>query len=181
MNIAAVQRVGTVFVCQNNGWAISLPTSEQTASETIAEKAIAYGMPGVRVDGNDVFAVYDATREAVARARRGEGPTLIEAVTYRMGPHTTADDPARYRSDTDRDEWAQRDPIERLRIYLSERGRWDEDWQTRIESQASIEVERAVELAESLRAPTAEEMFGAMFAEMPHHLSEQLTEAMTGA
>lgn len=177
MNMAAVQKVGTVFVCQNNGWAISLPTAEQTATETIAEKAIAYGMPGVRVDGNDVFAVYAATREAVGRARSGEGPTLIEAVTYRMGPHTTADDPGRYRSEADREEWVRRDPIERLRVYLSERGRWDEDWQMRIEEQASSEVERAIVLAESLRAPEPEEMFGAMFAEIPPHLAEQLAEA----
>ena len=180
MNMAAVQRVGVVFVCQNNGWAISLPTAEQTASETIAEKAIAYGMPGVRVDGNDIFAVYDATREAVDRARNGGGPTLIEAVTYRMGPHTTADDPGRYRSDHERAEWERRDPIERLRIYLSERGRWDEDWQDRIEHQATGEIERAIALAEGLTAPSAQDMFGAMFAEMPPHLAEQLAEATSG-
>ena len=180
MNMASVQRVGVVFVCQNNGWAISLPTAEQTASETIAEKAIAYGMPGIRVDGNDIFAVYAATKEAVERARRGDGPTLIEAVTYRMGPHTTADDPGRYRSDEERAEWEQRDPIERLRIYLSERGRWDDEWQERIEHQAAEEVERAIALAESLEAPSATDMFGAMFAEMPSHLVEQLTEAESG-
>jgi pyruvate dehydrogenase E1 component alpha subunit len=181
MNIAAVQKVGVVFVCQNNGWAISLPTAEQTASETIAEKAIAYGMPGVQVDGNDIFAVYDATRDAVDRARRGDGPTLIEAVTYRMGPHTTADDPGRYRSDQERQEWEGRDPIERLRIYLSERGRWDEDWQVRIEHQAGSEIERAITLAEGMAAPSAEDMFEAMFAEMPPHLAEQLTEAETAS
>jgi pyruvate dehydrogenase E1 component alpha subunit len=176
MNFAAVQNVGVVFVCQNNGWAISLPTSEQTASETIAEKAIAYGLPGIRVDGNDVFAVYAATREAARRARMGEGPTLIEAVTYRMGPHTTADDPARYRSDEEREEWLRRDPIERLRLYLSERGRWDGAWQARIEAQANTEIERAISLAEGLPSPTASEMFGAMFEEMPKHLAEQLAE-----
>lgn len=181
MNMAAVQKVGVVFLCQNNGWAISLPTSEQTASETIAEKAIAYGMPGVQVDGNDIFAVYDATRDAVARARDGQGPTLIEAVTYRMGPHTTADDPGRYRSDDERLAWERRDPIERLRIYLSERGRWDEDWQERIEQQATEHVERAIALAESLSAPTAHDMFTAMFAEMPSHLADQLKEATSGA
>lgn len=180
MNFAAVQNVGVVFVCQNNGWAISLPTSEQTASQTIAEKAIAYGMPGVRVDGNDVFAVFDATREAVHRARTGDGPTLIDAVTYRMGPHTTADDPARYRSEEDREDWLRRDPIERLRVYLSERGRWDEEWQERIETQAAMEIERAIALAESLEPPTAEEMFGAMFEQMPQHLADQLVELESG-
>ncbi len=176
MNFAAVQNVGVVFVCQNNGWAISLPTAEQTASETIAEKAIAYGMPGIRVDGNDVFAVYAATREAVHRARMGDGPTLIEAVTYRMGPHTTADDPARYRTEEERQDWLRRDPIERLRIYLSERGRWDGARQARIEAQATSEVERAIALAESMDPPTPEDMFGAMFAEMPPHLVDQLSE-----
>ena len=180
MNMAAVQNVGVVFLCQNNGWAISLPTSEQTASETIAEKAIAYGMPGIRVDGNDIFAVYAATREAVDRARRGDGPTLIEAVTYRIGPHTTADDPGRYRSDDEVVDWERRDPVERLRIYLSERGRWDEEWQARIEQQAADEIERAIALAESLTAPSAEEMFEAMFAEMPSHLAEQLAEVNSG-
>ncbi len=177
MNMAAVQKVGVVFLCQNNGWAISLPTSEQMASETIAEKALAYGMPGTRVDGNDIFAVYAATREAVGRARNGDGPTLIEAVTYRMGPHTTADDPGRYRSDEERAAWERRDPIERLRIYLSERGRWDEEWQERIEQQATSEIERGIALAENLSAPSAEDMFAAMFETLPPHLAEQLTEA----
>lgn len=180
MNFAAVQNVGVVFLCQNNGWAISLPTIEQSGSDTIAEKAIAYGMPGVRVDGNDLLAVFAATRDAVERARAGEGPTLIEAVTYRVGPHTTADDPGRYRDSAEVERWVRRDPLERVRIYLSERGRWDEVLQGRIEEQASIQIERAIELAESLSAPTAEDMFGAMFDEMPAHLARQLAESEFG-
>src|SRR6185295_15621960 len=112
MNFAAVYRTPVVFLCQNNQWAISTPAAAQTASETFAVKALAYGMPGERVDGNDVFAVYAATREAVDRARRGDGPTLIEAVTYRMGAHSSSDDPSRYRADLT-EEWTARDPIAR--------------------------------------------------------------------
>lgn len=177
MNFAGVQGLGVVFMCQNNGWAISLPRSEQTASETIAEKAIGYGMPGYQVDGNDLFAMYEATREAVDRARSGDGPTLIEAVTYRIGPHTTADDPGRYRTEEETEQWLHRDPLERVRVYLSERGRWDEEWQVRIEEQASEAIERSVELAESLPVPSADDMFGSMFESLTPDLVEQRFEA----
>ena len=170
MNLAAVFNVPCVFVCQNNGWAISLPRSEQTRSETIAQKAIAYGMPGFQVDGNDVMAVYQVTAEAVTRARNGEGPTLIEAVTYRLGPHTTADDPNRYRDEEEKREWQRRDPLERVRIFLSEREAWTPQWQEQIEAESSLEVERAVELAEKLPLPTAEELFESMFETVPPHL-----------
>src|SRR6185503_15031034 len=111
-----------VFFCQNNQWAISVPLTRQTASESIAVKAEAYGFPGVRVDGNDVVAVIEATREAVERARRGEGPTLIEAVTFRMGGHSSSDDPTRYRDAGLLAEWERRDPIVRFRAHLSGRG-----------------------------------------------------------
>jgi pyruvate dehydrogenase E1 component alpha subunit len=173
MNLAAVYDVGCVFVCQNNQYAISLPRSRQTRSDTIAQKALAYGMPGVQVDGNDLFAVYAATREAVDRARRGEGPSLIEALTYRIGPHTTSDDPSRYRPEDEVDEWRRRDPLERVRVYLSERDAWSEEWQQRIEAEAATEIERAVELAESLPPPQPADMFGSMFEELPSHLAEQ--------
>jgi pyruvate dehydrogenase E1 component alpha subunit len=176
MNFAGVFGVGVVFVCQNNGWAISLPRSEQTASETIAEKAIAYGIPGVQVDGNDVFAVYEAAREAVGRARSGGGPTLIEAVTYRVGPHTTADDPGRYRTTDDDEEWRRRDPLERVRIYLSERDRWTEEWQDQVESRTFDEVERAISLAESLYQPDPSHLFDAVFETRTSNLEEQQAE-----
>jgi pyruvate dehydrogenase E1 component alpha subunit len=176
MNFAGVYGVGVVFLCQNNGWAISLPRSEQTASESIAEKAIAYGMPGFQVDGNDLFAVHEAATEAVRRARAGEGPTLIEAVTYRLGPHTTADDPDRYRDDAEREEWARRDPLERIRIFLSERDRWTEEWQSQIEEHTSEEVERAITLAESLYEPDPTHVFGAVFEELTPTLAEQKAE-----
>jgi pyruvate dehydrogenase E1 component alpha subunit len=177
MNLAAVFSVPCVFVCQNNGWAISLPRSEQTRSETIAQKAIAYGMPGFQDDGNDVMAVYQVTAEAAARARAGEGPTLIEAVTYRLGPHTTADDPTRYREEEEMKEWQRRDPLERVRIFLSEREAWTPQWQEQIEAESTLEVERAVELAEKLPLPTTAEMFESMFETVPSHLLAQEAEA----
>jgi pyruvate dehydrogenase E1 component alpha subunit len=177
MNFAGVLRAGCVLFCQNNGWAISLPREAQTASETIAQKAAGYGMPGVLVDGNDVFAVYEVTREAVERARASDGPTLIEAVTYRIGPHSTSDDPSRYRPETEVDEWRQRDPLERLRLYLAARDRWTQEWQDRLEQEASQEIERAVSAAEALPAFTAGEIFDGMFAELPQHLAEQRLQA----
>lgn len=176
MNFAGVNQLGVVFLCQNNGWAISLPTSEQTGSDSIAEKAIGYGMPGYQVDGNDLFAVYQVTREAIERARAGLGPTLIEAVTYRLGPHTTADDPTRYRDESEVESWKSRDPLERLRIYLSERGRWDPESETRIEAQAAEAVDRAIVEAESLPPPTGDDMFDSMFAELPSDLAAQRDE-----
>jgi pyruvate dehydrogenase E1 component alpha subunit len=115
---AGVWKAPVVFLCQNNGYAISVPVAKQTAAPAIAAKAVGYGFPGVRVDGNDVLAVYAATRDAVARARRGEGPTLIEAVTYRRGPHSTADDPKRYRTDEEVAAWEAQDPIARFRTHL---------------------------------------------------------------
>ncbi len=173
MNFAGVYRTGTVFLCQNNQYAISLSRREQTASDTIAGKAVAYGVPGVLVDGNDLLAVYSATRDAVARARAGEGPTLIEALTYRLGPHTTSDDPSRYRPDEEVAEWRARDPLERVRRYLAAVGRWDEDWQQEIESRAHDDVDRAVAEAEALPPLPPGEIFEGMFAEMTPELVEQ--------
>jgi pyruvate dehydrogenase E1 component alpha subunit len=180
MNFAAVFAVPCVFFCQNNGWAISLPREEQTRSETIAQKAIAYGMPGLQIDGNDLLAVYQATRDAVARARAGEGPSLIEAVTYRIGPHTTADDPGRYRDAGITDEWRRRDPLDRVRILLSENDHWTPEWQDQVEAEAGTEIDRAIELAERLEPLTPGEIFEAMFEDMPPHLLAQKAEAEAG-
>ncbi len=173
MNLAAVYDIGCVFFCQNNGYAISLPRHEQTRSDTIAQKAIAYGMPGVQVDGNDLFAVYETVHEAAERARSGQGPTLIEAVTYRIGPHTTADDPTRYRSDDEAVEWRKRDPLERVRIYLSERDAWDDAWEAAIEEEAAGEIDRAVSLAEAMPPLGPGEILDAMFETRPPHLDAQ--------
>jgi pyruvate dehydrogenase E1 component alpha subunit len=180
MNFAAVFETPCVFLCQNNGYAISLAREFQTKSETIAQKAIAYGMPGVQVDGNDLFAVYETVAEAVRTARDGGGPTLVEAVTYRLGPHTTSDDPARYREDEEGADWRRRDPLERLRIYLSERDAWDEEWQETIEGEAAAEIDRAVELAESMPPLAPGAILDAMFETVPAHLAAQRAELLEG-
>lgn len=173
MNFAAVYTTPTVFLCQNNGWAISMSRGRQTVSETIAQKADAYGMAGVLVDGNDIFAVLTAARAAVRRARAGEGPTLIEALTYRIGPHTTTDDAGRYRADEDVDSWRKKDPIDRLRGYLRSAGGWDEAWEGEIERAASTEIEAAVARAEGLEPFPADGMFDRMYAKPPGSLEAQ--------
>jgi pyruvate dehydrogenase E1 component alpha subunit len=173
MNLAAVYTTPTVLLCENNGWAISMARSGQTRSETIAKKADAYGMPGMLVDGNDLFAVYAATTEAVARARAGEGPTLIEAVTYRIGPHTTTDDAGRYRTDEEVEQWRQRDPIDRVRAYLRQAGEWSEAWEGDIEAEAASDMEAAVERAEGLEPFAPAGMIDRVFAEPTGELEHQ--------
>jgi 2-oxoisovalerate dehydrogenase E1 component alpha subunit len=150
LNFAAVFTTPCVFYVQNNQWAISLPVSKQTAAPSIAHKAIGYGMPGIRVDGNDVLACYAVMAEATARARAGGGPTLIEAVTYRLGPHTTADDPSRYRTREEVDHWLALDPIPRYRTYLQGQGLWSE----RLE-------ERVAARSKRMRAELRDAVFGA--------------------
>lgn len=136
LNLATVFAVPCVFFVQNNQWAISLPVARQQAGPSIAHRAIGYGMPGIRVDGNDVLACYGVMAEAAERARRGGGPTLIEAITYRMGPHTTSDDPTRYRSDAELEYWRARDPIDRYRVYLQATGVWTERLEERVMARA---------------------------------------------
>lgn len=174
MNFAGVFKTPTVFFCQNNQFAISVPRSLQTASKTIAQKAIAYGCDGIQVDGNDLFAVYLATKEAVEKARSGGGPTLIEGVTYRFGPHTTADDPTKYRTEAEIEPWKPLDPFVRLRFYLGEKGMWDEEIENRLTAEAQKEIDQAVKDAEAVPSPQVEEIFQYVFAEMPHPLKEQL-------
>jgi pyruvate dehydrogenase E1 component alpha subunit len=178
MNFAGVYRLPTVFVCQNNGWAISQPFAMQTAADSVADKAPGYGMPGLLVDGNDLFAVHSVAASAVERARAGEGPTLIEAVTYRVGPHTTADDHLRYRDADEVESWRARDPLERVRIYLEARGAWDAGWQEEVEAAATSDVEAAVAEAEGLEPLGAAELFEAMFAEITPNLDEQRAAAV---
>ena len=176
MNFAAVFSTPTVFLCQNNGFAISYPRAEQTRSESIAMKSEGYGMPGVLVDGNDVAAVFEVVSEAVTRARDGEGPTLIEAVTYRLGPHTTADDPSRYRDEDDTVEWREKDPLERVRLLLDRAGGWTPEWQTDLETRAAGVIEEAVATAEALPLPTAEEMLLRMYEQPTSTIETQLGE-----
>ena len=178
MNFAGVYRTPTVFLCQNNGWAISMPRSHQTASETIAQKAMAYGFPGVVVDGNDVLAVEEVVAEAVARARGGDGPTLVEALTYRIHGHTTADDHRRYRVDEEVATWLAKDPLERVRLWLHGQGAWDEAWQSELEARASRRIEAAVAEAEALVSFTAGEIFDATYQELtaPLRIQRSLAE-----
>ncbi len=173
MNFAAVFGAPTIFVCQNNGWAISLPRHRQTASATIAQKAAAYGMPGILVDGNDLLAVYAATAGAANRARSGGGPTLIEALTYRIGPHTTADDPGRYRDESEVEDWRRRDPLDRVRRFLAAHDAWDQVWEDEVAEREAAALETAVAEAETVPEPGPGDVFGAMFAEVPSHLAAQ--------
>ncbi len=176
MNFAGVFQTPTIFFCQNNHFAISLPRKKQTASKTIAQKAIAYGFPGVQVDGNDLLAVYAATRDARERAVAGLGPTFIEAVTYRFGPHTTADDPTKYRKDAEVEEWKKRDPILRVQKYLQTKGMWDEEAEKKIRSEAESLVSKAVDEAEKTRAPQPEDMFKYTFEEMTPALRAEMDD-----
>lgn len=144
LNFAGVWQVPVVFVIQNNHWAISTPLEKQTRAQTLAQKAVAAGIPGVRVDGNDVLAMVRVTREALDRARAGGGPTLVEAVTYRMRMHTTADDPRRYRDEAEVEAWRARDPIPRFRAYLDARGWWDAEQEASLVAQVRAEIDRAV-------------------------------------
>jgi pyruvate dehydrogenase E1 component alpha subunit len=174
VNCAGVFGAKTVFVIQNNQWAISVPLHRQTAAETLAQKAHAYGIPGIQVDGNDVFAVYAAATEAIERTRRGDGPSLIEAVTYRLGDHTTADDASRYRSEEELEEWEGRDPILRLRRYLVEQGLWDDDQEKVLLEEATSWVEGQVKTLEEMEPQAPEEIFTSMYAAMPPHVVEQM-------
>jgi pyruvate dehydrogenase E1 component alpha subunit len=174
VNCAGVFGAKTVFVIQNNQWAISVPLHRQTAAETLAQKAHAYGIPGIQVDGNDVFAVYAAATEAIERTRRGEGPSLVEAVTYRLGDHTTADDASRYRPEEELEEWEGRDPILRLRRYLVDQGLWDDDQETVLLEEAASWVDGQVTALEEMPPQAPEEIFTSMYAAMPPHVVEQM-------
>jgi pyruvate dehydrogenase E1 component alpha subunit len=174
LNFAGVFKLPVVFICQNNQYAISVPRKQQTAAPTLAQKAVAYGIPGIQVDGNDVLALYAAATEAVLRARRGEGPTLIESYTYRMGDHTTSDDASRYRIEKEIAYWSERDPISRFRIYLRGRGLWDDQKEAAWQEEASRQVEEAVKQAESFPPPSLNDVFMHTFATMPEDLKMQL-------
>jgi pyruvate dehydrogenase E1 component alpha subunit len=176
LNFAGVFRAPIVFICVNNQYAISTPLRKQTAARTIAQKAGAYGFPGIQVDGNDALAMYAATREALDRARTGGGPTLIEALTYRMSDHTTSDDASRYRTKEEVGEWSKKDPLERYRTYLKGKGLWDEDFEARVNREAEDLVNRAVEEAESSPPPPPEDYFVHTYKDMPPHLKVELDD-----
>jgi pyruvate dehydrogenase E1 component subunit alpha len=173
-NLAGVMKAPIIFLCQNNGWAISTTVEQQTASETLAQKAVAYGFPGIQCDGNDLFAVYATVRKAVERARRGEGPTLVEAMTYRLGLHTTADDPTRYEPREMHDMWVDRDPLRRMQLHLVAHAVIDRAGLERIESEVKEELRIAWDDAQKEPAPDPSYYFGQVYATRPARLNGQL-------
>jgi pyruvate dehydrogenase E1 component alpha subunit len=175
--MAGVFRLPVVFICQNNQWAISVPRGRQTAAATLAQKAIGYGFEGIQVDGNDVFAVYAATRQALEQARSGGGPTFIECFTYRISHHTTADDADRYRSAGEVEEWKKRDPVERMRRFLEKRGFWTVEYQRELEQRTRETIDLAVREAESAAPAERSEIFLSVF----ENCTPRQTREMEGA
>jgi pyruvate dehydrogenase E1 component alpha subunit len=173
LNFAGVWKAPVVFICQNNQWAISVPRSKQTHSATLAQKAIAYGIPGMQVDGNDALAMYRATKEALDRGHAGEGPTLIEAVTYRLMMHTTADDPTKYRTEEEVEQWRKRDPIPRFQTYLEKKGIWNAERQSGLEAEIKQEIDAAVKEYESQTDFKPDAPFDYVFGTRHEELEEQ--------
>ncbi len=178
LNMAGVYSLPVVYICQNNQWAISVPVAQQTAARTLAQKAWAHGFEGVQVDGNDVFAVYRATREALEKARSGEGPTFIECLTYRIADHTTADDAGRYRAAAEVEEWKAKDPILRLRLFMEQRGLWTGEDEQRSGEEARAAVEAAVHEAEVASPPEPGEMFDSVCASLSPRQKRQRAEIL---
>lgn len=174
LNFAGVWNTPTVFICANNGYAISVPYEKQTASESIAQKAIAYGIPGVRVDGMDALAMYQVTKDAVERARNGDGPTLIEAICYRYGPHATADDPTRYRSAEEVEAWRPRDPVDRMRRLLERRRLWNEEQQEALLAESGVQFDSALARLERAEQPGRADIIRHTYDRIPRILEEQL-------
>ena len=173
LNFASVWQVPVVFVVQNNGWAISLPRSRQAHSATLAQRAIAYDIPGVQVDGNDALATFTATRDALDRARGGGGPSLIEAVTYRLMMHTTADDPKKYRTEQEVEQWWKLDPLPRFRKYLESKSIWDEEKQAGLEAEVKAEIDAAVKSFESMDGFKPDAPFDHVFGTRHEGIEEQ--------
>jgi pyruvate dehydrogenase E1 component alpha subunit/2-oxoisovalerate dehydrogenase E1 component alpha subunit len=182
LNFAGVYKAPCIIICQNNHWSISVPTARQTASRTIAEKAYAYGLPFARVDGNDVLAVYGAVREARERALSGGGAAFLEMLTYRIGAHSSSDDPRVYRDEREVEEWRKKDPLERYRRWLISEGFWDERRDSELRSKLDGEIKTALTRAESAPPPEVDTLFDDVFEDVPSWLSEQredLRAAMT--
>ncbi|HVW69600.1 MAG TPA: pyruvate dehydrogenase (acetyl-transferring) E1 component subunit alpha [Steroidobacteraceae bacterium] len=173
INLAGARALPAVFVVVNNGWAISIPIGQQTATKTLAQKAIAAGIPGVQVDGNDVIAVRHVVGEALARARRGDGPTVVEALTYRLSDHTTADDASRYRDPAEVKEAWNKEPLPRLRAHLTKMRVWDAAREEALKNECAREIEAAVDEYLSTPLPSTDAMFDHLFANPPQSLLEQ--------
>jgi len=173
LNFAGVFQAPVVLVVQNNGWAISVPRQHQSASPTFAARGPGFGIPSVLVDGNDIFAVYTVMQQAVERARSGQGPTLIETLTYRIGAHTTADDPTRYRDAAEVEAWQAKDPIKRFRRFLMERGLLSEEQDQQLIAAIEEEINEAVQAAEAMPPMKPDSFFDFMWADLPPRLQEQ--------
>jgi pyruvate dehydrogenase E1 component alpha subunit len=180
LNLAGVVKAPIVFFLQNNQWAISTSRRVQSATRSFALRAAGYGFEGVEVDGNDVMAVYDATCEAVERARSGAGPSLVEAVTYRMSFHNTTDNPSRYEDPKEHEEASRRDPIERVQRYLSTLGLWDEKKDAAMSEELREENERALQAAFAAEAPKAADVFANVYADLPARVARQRAELLDG-
>lgn len=176
MNFAAVFNLPVVFVCQNNQWAISTPLAMQTVSETIAIKGLAYGIPSYRVDGNDVFAVYSTVKAAVDRARNGEGPTFIENLTYRVGPHSSSDDPTRYRDPKEPEPWRTKCPLRRYRLWLAKAGILSESEEAALSAALEQEIRDGIVAEEAAPKPALPTLIDQVFAEPNWILQEQLAD-----
>jgi len=173
LNLAGVLVAPVVFVCTNNQYALSLPASRQTASQSFAIKALAYGFGGERVDGNDALAVHAAVREAADRARAGGGPTLLECVTYRLGPHSSSDDPGRYRSAAEERAWAERDPMARLARHLTHEGALDPALDARLGAAIEAEIDAALAAVADDPPPARSTLFDDIYETRPWNLAEQ--------
>ncbi len=176
LNIAGVYKLPVVFICQNNQWAISLPREKQTAAKTIAQKAYSYGFEGIQVDGNDVFAVYKATKDALAKARAGKGPTLIECFTYRMADHTTADDASRYRSKEDVEKWKDKDPLLRLKLYMEKKGIWKEQYEDDVRKKATEFVDGEIKREEAAGLPEPNDIINFTYKELTQRQVKEIKE-----
>ncbi|WP_138415105.1 pyruvate dehydrogenase (acetyl-transferring) E1 component subunit alpha [Aquibacillus sediminis] len=177
INFAGAYQAPAIFVVQNNRFAISVPVEKQTAAKTLAQKAVAAGIEGIQVDGMDVLAVYAATKEARERGVNGEGPTLIETLTYRYGPHTMAgDDPTRYRTEELDNEWEKKDPIVRFRKFLEAKGLWSEEEENKVIEQAKEEIKAAIKDADQQPKQKVTDLISNMYEELPAHLEEQMEE-----
>jgi pyruvate dehydrogenase E1 component alpha subunit len=177
INLAGAQKLPVVFVVVNNGWAISVPASEQTAAQTFAQKGLGNGVPGVQVDGNDIIGVRAVMEDVLARARRGDGPTVVEAVTYRLSDHTTADDASRYRPAAELAAAWKREPLLRTRRYLESQQLWDEPREAALRSECAAQIEQAVLAYQTRPAPCVDDMFDHLFAHPPSGLAEQKKHA----
>lgn len=181
LNFASVTKAPVVFICQNNGWAISVPTEKQSASQTFAQKALAYGMPTIQADGNDLFASYKACRDMVEHAKNGNGPAFVELTTYRLADHTTADDAKRYRPAAELDAATRKDPFVRLRRYLEQVGMWDTARDAEVHDRAKKIVREVIEAATNIEKPKASDLFDYAFAELPPELQRQRATMTTSS